>query len=101
VTAMLLVVGMNVGADPATGALDSFWAGLVSVTATYVFLLFTIALPRMSGVRFDQPCSPGSGWNQRDRRSTTATWLWLLTGGVGLGRPHVLTQSQWPVLAKR
>jgi len=45
ITALLLVVGMNTTND-ANGAVTGLWAGLAVASASYVFLLFVVALPK-------------------------------------------------------
>jgi hypothetical protein len=46
VTALVLVLGMNLGANQA-GVIWGFWAALAVVPATYVLLVFVIAIPRL------------------------------------------------------
>lgn len=46
VTALALVLAMNFGAGT-NGAVGGVWAGIVVVPATYVLLVFIIAIPRL------------------------------------------------------
>lgn len=46
VTAALLVVGMNFGLD-STGALTCWWAAVPATLATWVVIVFLIAIPRV------------------------------------------------------
>ncbi len=46
VTALLIVLSMNFGID-ANGAVTGVWAGLVVAPASYVLLVFIIAVPRL------------------------------------------------------
>ncbi len=46
ITALALVLAMNLGAEP-DGAVRGLWAAVVVVPATYVLLVFIIAIPRL------------------------------------------------------
>lgn len=45
--ALMLVLGMNFTADPKSGAIHGIFAALATGFATYVLLLFLIAVPRL------------------------------------------------------
>jgi hypothetical protein len=45
--ALMLVLGMNFTADPTTGAIHGFFAAMAVAFASYVLLLFLIAVPRL------------------------------------------------------
>ncbi|WP_439693165.1 hypothetical protein ACRQ4B_02670 [Curtobacterium sp. SP.BCo] len=45
--ALMLVLGMNFMSDPQTGAIHGFFAAMAVAFASYVLLLFLIAVPRL------------------------------------------------------
>jgi hypothetical protein len=46
-TALVLVLGMNFGADPKTGSLGGPFGAVAVALATYVLIVFVIAVPRL------------------------------------------------------